>query len=211
MGYHHLLSHQHSGGVHGDLPHHGLNIINNGHHCLPQQLPTIWPMLMDKITLRSLRGLWGTSQPTTLQWPVTAHKHTRGQGNQTKQLDQQAEDLLINALAVSTVLGKQYEPILSMHVSQSLKKWVWAGEYIDLAYLLETNPVPKDEKSCEFACTSNATNKLSLSTAKPKVKIDSYNSWNKAYQGVNWDCCTARSITVLTNGAMHSWLKQQHR
>ena len=59
---------------------------------------------------------------------------------------------------------------------------MWAGEYIDLAYLLETNPVPGDEKSYEFACTSNSTNKLSLTTAKPKAKIDSYNSWNKAFK-----------------------------
>ena len=58
-----------------------------------------------------------------------------------------------------------------MHVSQSIKKYIWAGEYIDLAYLLETNLVPEDEKSYEFACTSHSTNKLSLTTTKPKTKI----------------------------------------
>ena len=82
------------------------------------------------------------------------------QGNQTDQPDQQLVDPLVNALAVSTVPGKQQEPILSMHVSQSLKKHIWAGEYIDLAYLLETNSVPEDKKSYEFACSSNSTSKL---------------------------------------------------
>ena len=96
--------------------------------------------------------------------------------------DQPTLDPLVNASAVSTVPGKQPEPILSMHVLQSIKKQIWAGEYIDLAYLLETNLVPEDEKSHEFACTSNSTNKLSLTTAKPEAKIESYNSWNKAFR-----------------------------
>ena len=79
------------------------------------------------------------------------------------------------------MLGKQPEPILSMHVSQSIKKCIWAWEYIDLVYLLETNLVPEDEKSYEFVCT-NSTYKLSLTTAKPKAKIESYNAWNKAFR-----------------------------
>ena len=54
---------------------------------------------------------------------------------QSGQQDQSSMDPLVNALAVSTVPGKQPEPILSMHVSQSIKKCIWAGEYIDLAYL----------------------------------------------------------------------------
>ena len=98
------------------------------------------------------------------------------------QQDQSSMDPLVNALAVSTVPGKQPEPILSMHISQSIKKCIWAGEYIDLAYLLEANLVPEDEKSNEFACTSNSANKLSLTTAKPKAKIESYNTWNKAFR-----------------------------
>ena len=73
------------------------------------------------------------------------------QGNHKDQADQQPVDPLVNALAVSTVPGNQQELILSMHVSQSLKKHIWDGEYIDLAYLLETN-LPEDEKSYEFAC-----------------------------------------------------------
>ena len=88
----------------------------------------------------------------------------------------------MSSLAVSTVPGKQAEPILSMHMSQSIKKHIWAGEYIDLVYLLETNLVPEDEKLYEIACTSHATNKLSLTTAKPEAKIESYNTWNKAFR-----------------------------
>ena len=95
---------------------------------------------------------------------------------------QQFPDPLVSALAVSTVPGKQAEPILSMHVLQSIKKCIWAGEYIDLAYLLETNPVPEDEKFYEFSCTSHGTNKLSLTTTKPKAKIASYNAQNKAFR-----------------------------
>ena len=95
---------------------------------------------------------------------------------------QKSPDLLVSTLVVSTVPGKQAEPILSLHVLQSIKKYIWAREYIDLAYLLETNPVPEDENSYEFAGTSHSTNKLSLTTAKPKAKIESYNAWNKAFR-----------------------------
>ena len=95
---------------------------------------------------------------------------------------QQSPDPLVSALVVSAVPGKQAKPILSMHVSQSIKKCIWAGEYIDLAYLLKTNPVPEDDKSYEFAYTSHSTNKLSLTTTKPKAKIESYNAWNKAFR-----------------------------
>ena len=94
---------------------------------------------------------------------------------------QQTPDPLVSALAVSTVPGKEGEPILSMHVSQAIKKCIWAGEYIDLAYLLETSLVPVDEKFYEFACPSHSTSKLSLITAKPKAKIKRYNAWNKAF------------------------------
>ena len=95
---------------------------------------------------------------------------------------QQSPELLVSALAVSTVPCKQAEPTLSMHVSQSIKKCIWAREYINLVYLLETNLVPEDEKFYEFACTSHANNKLNLTTANPKAKIESYNAWNKAFR-----------------------------
>ena len=68
------------------------------------------------------------------------------------------------------------EPILSMHVSVSIKKKIWVGQYIDLTYLLETQLVPEDDKAYEFSCSNNKTNKLSLTTAKPKAKVDSYTS-----------------------------------
>ena len=58
------------------------------------------------------------------------------QGLLDKQHDQEDHPLpdpLVNALAVSTVPGKQPEPILFMHVSQSIKKCIQAGEYIYLA------------------------------------------------------------------------------
>ena len=100
-----------------------------------------------------------------------ANYNSSSQGSQDKQQDQEDQpspDPLVNALAMSTVPGKQPEPILSMHVLQSIKKCLWAREYIDLAYLLETNPVPEDKTSYEFACTFNSTNKLSLTIAKPK-------------------------------------------
>ena len=153
-----------------------------------------WPPLLPPAAPNNLTNAYGQNnspvpqgnlgnQPAN-QPPVASYstQTQADQSNQTEHVDQQVEEPLVNTLAVSTVPGKQYEPILSMHVSQSVKKRVWAGEYIDLAYLLETNPVPEDEKSYKFACISNSTNKLSLTTAKPKAKIDSYNSWNKAFR-----------------------------
>ena len=56
------------------------------------------------------------------------------------------------------------------------------GQYTDLTYLLETQLVPEDDKAYEFSCSNNNTNKLSLTTAKPKAKVDSYTSWNKAFR-----------------------------
>ena len=65
-----------------------------------------------------------------------------------------------------------------------LKKRILAGQYIDLAYLLKTQLVPDDDKADEFSCSNSKTNKLSLITAKPKAKVDSYNSWNKAFKAL---------------------------
>ena len=42
--------------------------------------------------------------------------------------------------------------------------------------------MPENEKSYKFACTSHSTNKLNLTTAKPKAKIESHNAWNKAFR-----------------------------
>ena len=48
---------------------------------------------------------------------------------------------------------------------------------------METQPVPEDSKSYEFAC-SNSTNpnRLSLTASKLRGKIDSYVAWNKAFR-----------------------------
>ena len=95
-------------------------------------------------------------------------------------------DPLVSVLSFMTGPGNKHEPLLSMHVSASIKKRIWAGQYVDLAYLLETKPVPDDDnKAYKFSCSSSNTNKLSLTTAKPKAKVDSYNSWNKAFQSTN--------------------------
>ena len=52
---------------------------------------------------------------------------TESQDNTMDQVDQEV-DPLISTLSVSMVPGNQNEPILSMHVSQSFKKQIWAGE-----------------------------------------------------------------------------------
>ena len=104
-------------------------------------------------------------------------------------------DLLVSALSFSTVLGKSSEPLLSMCMSSSIKKGIWAGQYIDSAYLLEIQLVPDDDKAYEFSCSHSNTNKLSLTTSKPKTKVNSYNSWNKAFR-------------VLTERVALKWLDQ---
>ena len=93
-----------------------------------------------------------------------------------------ADEILVNALDFKTTPGKAPEPLLSMHVSTSIKKKIWVGQYIDLAYLLETQLVPDDDKAYEFSCSNNNTTKLNLPTAKPNAKVDSYTSWNKAFR-----------------------------
>ena len=92
-------------------------------------------------------------------------------------------DLLVNALAVSAVPGMKGQPYLSLHVANSIKKHIWAGQFIDLVYLLETQPVPEDSKSYDFACSNSANpNRLSLTASKPRDKGDSYAAWNKAFR-----------------------------
>ena len=52
--------------------------------------------------------------------------------------EEKQPDPLVSALSFSMAPGKTPEPSLSMHVSASIKKRIWAGQYVDLAYLLET-------------------------------------------------------------------------
>ena len=80
-----------------------------------------------------------------------------------------------------------------MYLHASFKKRVWAGQYVDLAYLRTGNP--EDDKAYEFSCSNSNTNKISLMTTKPKAKVDSYNSWNKAFR-------------VLTELVTLKWLDQ---
>ena len=56
-------------------------------------------------------------------------------GEQNGQQDQSLVDPLVNALAVSTVPGKQPEPILSMHVSQLLH----------CSSVLKLNPIQEEQ------------------------------------------------------------------
>ena len=96
--------------------------------------------------------------------------------------EEEEADPMVSALSFTTEPGNKHEPLLSMHVSSLIKKRIWAGQYVDLAYLLETRPVPDDDKVYALSCSNSNTNKLSLTTAKPKAKVDSYNSCNKAFR-----------------------------
>ena len=104
------------------------------------------------------------SAPTTPLPPTAAFNElsdgSSALGSAAK--DDQLADPLINALAVLSVPGIQGQPYLFLHVSNSNKKCTWAGQFIDLAYLLEIQLVPEDSKSYEFAC-SNSTNPNGLS------------------------------------------------
>ena len=86
---------------------------------------------------------------------------------------------LVNALAVSSVPVMRGQHYLSLDIANSVKKCIWASQFIALAYLLETQPVPEDSKLC-----SNSTNpdKLSLTSSKPRGKVDSYAAWNKGFR-----------------------------
>ena len=79
--------------------------------------------------------------------------------------------------------GIEGQPYLFLHVANLIKKCIWAGQFIDLVHLLETQPVSEDSKSYEFVC-SNSTNpnRLSLTASKPRGKVDSYAAWNKAFK-----------------------------
>ena len=81
-----------------------------------------------------------------------------------------ADKVLVTALDFKTTQGKAPEPIPYMQVSASIKKKIWLGQYIDLAFLLETQPVPDNDKAYEFSCSNNNTKKLSLTSAKPKAQ-----------------------------------------
>ena len=81
------------------------------------------------------------------------------------------------------VPGIKGQPYLSLHVTNLIKKCIWVGQFIDFAYLLETQLVPEDSKLYEFACSNSANpNRLSLTASKPRGKVDSCMAWNKAFR-----------------------------
>ena len=121
-----------------------------------------------------------TTSPTTVAFQELSDNNS-SEGSPAK--DDAVNDPLVNALAISAIPVIKGQPYLSLHVANSMKKWIWVGQFIDLAYLLETQQVPEDSKSHEFACSSSANpNRPSLTASKPKGKIDSYAAWNKAFR-----------------------------
>ena len=95
--------------------------------------------------------------PSTPSPPTAAYQdlsdNTSSNGSPAK--EGAVTDLLVNALAVSAVPGIKGQPYLSSHVANSIKKHIWPGQFIDLAYFLETQPVPEDSESYEFACSNS--------------------------------------------------------
>ena len=133
-----------------------------------------------------------SASPTAMFTPLSAQQKTpsttppRGSDSSDAEMDSligkhedssDSEEVLVNALDFKTAPGKVPEPLLSMHVSASIRK-----RFGQISTLLETQPVPDDDKAYEFSCSNKNTNKLSLTTAKPKAKVDSYTSWNKAFR-----------------------------
>ena len=117
----------------------------------------------------------GAPSPTPLSTAAYQDSSDNASSNGSPAKQDDVTDLLINALSVSAVPGIKGQPYLSLHVVNSIKKCIWVGQFIDLAYLLETQLVPEDSKSYEFACSNSANpNRLSLTASKPRGKIDSY-------------------------------------
>ena len=97
--------------------------------------------------------------------------------------DDAVKDPLVNALAAFAIPGIKRATLFIFTCANSIKKCIWVGQFIDVAYLLETQPVPEDSKSYKFVCSNSANlNRLSLTASKPKGKIDSYAAWNKAFR-----------------------------
>ena len=146
-----------------------------------QQPVTSTPQTIQQ-TSHLANSFWGvsTTSPPTAAFQELSDNNS-SEGSPAK--DDAVNDPLINALAASAIPGIKGQPYLSLHVANSSKKHIWVGQFIDLAYLLETQPVPEDSKSYEFACSNSANpNRLSLTVFKPKGKIDSYAAWNKAFR-----------------------------
>ena len=132
-----------------------------------QQLVTPTPYTPQQTSqlANSFGGLSTTSLPTVVFQELSDNNSSEG----SPAKDDAVNNPLINPLAVSAVPGIKEQPYFSLHVANSIKKHIWAGQSIDLAYLLETQPLPEDSKSYEFACSNSANpNRLSLTASKPK-------------------------------------------
>ena len=126
--------------------------------------------------MNSLGGFSTTSPPTVAFQELSDNNSSEG----SPAKDDAVNDPLVNALAVSAIPDIKGQPYLSLHVANLIKKHIWLGQFIDLAYLLEIQP---NSKLYEFACSNRANpNRLSLTASKPKGKIDSYAAWNKAFR-----------------------------
>ena len=158
------------------------NPIFNTHqqHCSVSRLPTSTHTSYNDGSFNSPPA--AEAQTLSQLLPMSSTNSTSQVSTPPQNAEDEEADQLASAHLFTTAPGNKHEPLLSMHVSASIKKRIWAGQYVDLAYLLETQLVPDDDKAYEFSCSNSNTNKLSLTTAKPKVKVDSYNPWNKAFR-----------------------------
>ena len=142
-----------------------------------QQQQQTQPTTSAAVTQQASHQSLTLSVPPTPSLPMAAYNDLSDTASSNGPLAKadQVNDPLVNALPVSSVPSINGQPYLSLHISNSIKKQIWVGQFIDLAYLLETQMVPEDSKSYEFACfNSSNPNRLSLTASKPKGKTDSY-------------------------------------
>ena len=169
----------------------------------PAQPPTVWwgpwgpppPWASFNPNSHGYYTNWQKPGPGSYPWP---QQNQQQPVTATPQTSQQT-NLVMNSLggssttspptAVFQELSDNYssegspKTLFIFTCANSIKKCIWVGQFIDLSYLLETQLVPEDSKSYEFACSYSANpNRLSLTASKPKGKIDSYAAWNKAFR-----------------------------
>ena len=84
-------------------------------------------------------GIMQHGQPATeasnlsQQSPSTSTNSVSPLSNPPDNGEEDEADPLVSALSFSAAPGKTHEPLLSMHVSASIKKRIWVGQYVDLA------------------------------------------------------------------------------
>ena len=99
---------------------------------------------------------------------------------QKQQDSSDSEEVLINVLTSKLHQVRNLNLYFLCMYLHHLRKRFWLDNMLIL--LIYWKPVPDDNKAYVFSCSNNNTNKLSLTTAKPKAKVDSYTSWNKAFR-----------------------------